>query len=52
MKVNKIEIDTALSKTGADKEIESRGLIAKLRYDLENRFSDIEAQLNKNFKEN
>ena len=52
MKVNKIEIDNALSRTGIDKEIESRGLIAKMRYDLENKFADIEAQLNKNLKEN
>lgn len=43
MKATKIEIDTALSRTGADKEIESRGLIAKMRYDIENRLADIEA---------
>ena len=52
MKAHKIEIDTALSRTGADKEIENRGLMAKMRYDVENRLSDIEAQLTKNFKEN
>lgn len=44
MKANKIEIDTVLSRTGTDKDIESRGLMAKMRYDLENRFADIEAQ--------
>jgi len=44
MKANKIEVDAVLSRTGTDKDIESRGLMAKMRYDLENRFADIEAQ--------